>query len=181
MAVGIPHTVLIRLFWRDSKTIDLCPNILKPRLTTVVVPILPPLLSKQGVSDNAVFMLFASKALVQILFNPMIGAMIDKRGPLRPVLWSLAVLAASTLSFALALVAYTAGHLGGWPLYTALLLSRGVQGVASWAPEFGGRNDFPPPEKHELILSLFKWGVQTQYRFNQKPNTPVLTRPISNP
>ena len=33
-------------------------------LTTVVVPILPPLLSKQGVSDGAVFLLFASKVRV---------------------------------------------------------------------------------------------------------------------
>ena len=23
-----------------------------------------------------------------------------------------------------------------------------------WAPEFGGRNGFPPPEKNELVLSI---------------------------
>ena len=54
-------------------------DILDPRLTTVVVPILPPLLSKQGVSDNAVFLLFASKSLVQIVCNPAVGALIDRR------------------------------------------------------------------------------------------------------
>ena len=26
--------------------------------------------------------------------------------------------------------------------------------VLIWAPEFGGRNGFPPPEKNELVLSI---------------------------
>ena len=26
--------------------------------------------------------------------------------------------------------------------------------VSIWAPEFGGRNDFPPPEKNELVLFI---------------------------
>ena len=41
--------------------------------------------------------------------------------------------------------------------------------VATWAPEFGGRIGFP---KSTSSYFLSKWGVQIQYLFNQKPNTP---------
>ena len=40
-----------------------------------------------------------------------------------------------------------------------------------WAPEFGGRNGFPPPEKHELVLSI-KIGCADTVPFQSKPNTP---------
>ena len=40
-----------------------------------------------------------------------------------------------------------------------------------WAPEFGGRNDFPPPEKNELVLSI-EMGRADTVPFQSKPNTP---------
>ena len=39
--------------------------------------------------------------------------------------------------------------------------------VTSWAPEFGGRNGFPPPENNELVL-----GCADTVSFQSKPNTP---------
>ena len=50
----------------------------------------------------------------------------------------------------------------------------------SWAPEFGGRFGFPPPEKTGLVRFSLQWGVQMLYLFNQTKH-PVLTRLISNP
>ena len=40
-----------------------------------------------------------------------------------------------------------------------------------WAPEFGGRNGFPPPEKNELVLSI-EMGCADTVPFQPKPNTP---------
>ena len=50
----------------------------------------------------------------------------------------------------------------------------------TWAPEFGGRNGFPPPEKNELALSIEK-GCADTVPFQTRAKHPVLTRPISNP
>ena len=41
----------------------------------------------------------------------------------------------------------------------------------TWAPEFGGRNGFPPPEKNELVLSI-NMGCADTVPFQPKPNTP---------
>ena len=49
-----------------------------------------------------------------------------------------------------------------------------------WAPLFGGRNGFTPPEKHELALSI-ETGCADTVPFQPKTKHPVLTRPISNP
>ena len=46
-----------------------------------------------------------------------------------------------------------------------------VADVWGWAPEFGGRNGFPPPEKHELVLSI-EMGCADTVPFQSKPNTP---------
>ena len=43
--------------------------------------------------------------------------------------------------------------------------------VLLWAPEFGGRNGFPPPEKNELVLSI-KMGCADTVPFQSKPSTP---------
>ena len=43
--------------------------------------------------------------------------------------------------------------------------------VATWAPEFGGRNGFPPPEKNELVLSI-EMGCADTVPFQPNPNTP---------
>ena len=43
--------------------------------------------------------------------------------------------------------------------------------VDPWAPEFGGRIGFPPPEKNELVLSI-KMGCADTVPFQSKPNTP---------
>ena len=47
--------------------------------------------------------------------------------------------------------------------------------VIAWAPEFGGRIGFPPPEKNELVLSRkFPIGIgcSDTVPFQRKPNTP---------
>ena len=43
-----------------------------------------------------------------------------------------------------------------------------------------GRIGFPPPEKNELVLSIWN-GVRRHCTFSTKTKHPVLTRPISNP
>ena len=43
--------------------------------------------------------------------------------------------------------------------------------VVTWAPEFGGRNGFPPPENHELVLSI-EMGCADTVPFQSKLNTP---------
>ena len=55
------------------------------------------------------------------------------------------------------------------------------ESVETWAPEFGGRIGFPPPENNELVLSISKKGVCRYCDFSTKTKHPVLTRPISNP
>ena len=52
--------------------------------------------------------------------------------------------------------------------------------VKVWAPEFGGRIGFMPPEMNELVLSI-KMGCADTVPFQPKTKHPVLTRPISNP
>ena len=43
--------------------------------------------------------------------------------------------------------------------------------VQHWAPEFGGRIRFPPPEQNELVLSI-KTGCADTVPFQPNPNTP---------
>ena len=43
--------------------------------------------------------------------------------------------------------------------------------VKIWAPEFGGRNGFPPPEKNALVLSI-KMGCADSVPVQSKPHTP---------
>ena len=50
--------------------------------------------------------------------------------------------------------------------------------VVNWAPHFGGRIDFPPPEKNELVLSI-ETGVCRYRAFSTRTKHPVLTRSIS--
>ena len=51
------------------------------------------------------------------------------------------------------------------------LATSGFDEVKVWAPEFRGRNGLPPPEKHELVLSI-KMGCTDTVHFQPKPNTP---------
>ena len=46
-----------------------------------------------------------------------------------------------------------------------------AKNVRLWAPEFGGRNGFPPPEKNELVLSI-NTGCADTVPFQSKLNTP---------
>ena len=57
------------------------------------------------------------------------------------------------------MVRYGAGN--KWTAYKAV----------NWAPECGGRNGFPPPEKNELVLSI-EMGCADTMHFQSKPNTP---------
>ena len=62
-----------------------------------------------------------------------------------------------------------AEHAAAWEAHWTLYFRH--RAVEGWAPEFGGRNGFPPPEKHELVLSI-KMGCADTVPFQSKPNTP---------
>ena len=49
--------------------------------------------------------------------------------------------------------------------------SNTASAVLHWAPEFGGRNGFPPPENNELVLFITT-GCTDTVPFQLKPNTP---------
>lgn len=93
-------------------------------LLTVVVPVVPALLlalpdGGAGAQQQMVAVLFSSKALVQLLCNPVCGYLVARLGPRLPLLSGLAVLTASTLCFALS------------TNYAQLLVARALQGAAS--------------------------------------------------
>ena len=58
------------------------------------------------------------------------------------------------------------------PKLTGVELSKSV---LIWAPEFGGRIGFPPPEKNKLVLS-FEMGCADTVPFATRTKHPVLTR-----
>ncbi|XP_077468624.1 putative vesicular acetylcholine transporter-B [Stigmatopora argus] len=104
-------------------------------LYMVIVPIVPDYLeglrkagagsgtgngsSTEGNLELQIGVLFASKAIVQLLVNPLSGTFIDRVGYDVPLVIGLAVMFASTLTFALA------------ESYGSLLAARGIQGVGS--------------------------------------------------
>ena len=67
------------------------------------------------------------------------------------------------------------GWLQTWKRFDELYLKRAFGGkpreVRPRAPEFGGRNGFPPPEKNELVLSI-GMGCADTVPFQSEPNTP---------
>jgi len=104
-------------------------------LLTVVIPTVPARLQAEGIDDSLIFVLFSSKAAVQILANPVVGRLVDNFGPMRPLLLAITVLAASSLSFGISLSSSSIHH---HMLYAILFSSRAIQGVASCALMSGG-------------------------------------------
>ncbi|PAA86320.1 hypothetical protein BOX15_Mlig006694g1 [Macrostomum lignano] len=70
-------------------------------------------------AERQIGMLFASKAFVQLLINPISGTIIDKVGYDRPMMFGLTVICLSTVVFAF-------GH-----SYGVMMLARSLQGVGS--------------------------------------------------
>jgi multidrug resistance protein len=96
--------------------------------------------------DGAIGILFASKAVVQLLVNPFSGTLIDRVGAGRPMLFGLLVMFLSTAVFA-------AGR-----SYSILLLARSLQGVGSAFADTGGfallAARFSQPKQREQALGL---------------------------
>ncbi|XP_057704868.1 probable vesicular acetylcholine transporter-B [Corythoichthys intestinalis] len=102
-------------------------------LYMVIVPIIPDYLeglqkasdaggngsSSEGNFDVQIGVLFASKAIVQLLVNPLSGTFIDRVGYDIPLVIGLSVMFLSTVTFALA------------DNYVSLFVARGMQGVGS--------------------------------------------------
>jgi MFS family permease len=108
-------------------------------LLTVIIPILPTAL--MGTDDSLIFLLFASKAAVQILANAPIGMLVDKVGPKIPLLCASVGLMLSTAVFVvgLTLPALQADDSTSRAIrYSVLLAARASQGVASAATMSGG-------------------------------------------
>ena len=60
-------------------------------LLTVVVPIVPEYLTDHGIPQAAIFALFSAKPVVQICASPLVGPLVDRRGPRAPLLGGLVV------------------------------------------------------------------------------------------
>jgi len=100
---------------------------------TAVIPIVP-LIFRERIPNPAIFLLFSSKSLVQILANPVIGHQVDrKNGCLSPpgiFLSSLTVLIMATFGFAYG-VDLDPEEVDVWRQYYTLLGCRAIQGLAS--------------------------------------------------
>jgi MFS transporter, DHA1 family, solute carrier family 18 (vesicular amine transporter), member 1/2 len=90
-------------------------------LLLVIVPIVPHYLKDLGTSSIMVGILFSSKGVLQVLANPIWGSITDKYGHKLPMFTGMAVLFASTITFAYV------------NTYALLLTARAVQGIASAA------------------------------------------------
>ena len=108
-------------------------------LLTVIIPIIPTALA--GTDDSLIFLLFASKAAVQILANAPIGMLVDKVGPKIPLLCASVGVLLSTAVFVLGLTlpALQADDSTSRTCrYFVLLAARASQGVSSAATMSGG-------------------------------------------
>eukprot|EP00742_Colponemidia_sp_Colp-10_P001182 GILJ01001275.1.p1 GENE.GILJ01001275.1~~GILJ01001275.1.p1 ORF type:complete len:488 (+),score=89.05 GILJ01001275.1:48-1466(+) len=95
-------------------------------LMTIIIPIMPDILSGQDVGGFLVGVLFASKPVMQIISNPIVGVVTDMYGSRVPLLIGLLVLCASTAVY------------GFVTNYVFLLIARGIQGIASSGIMAGG-------------------------------------------
>ena len=74
-------------------------------LLTIIVPIVPALLSERGIPDSWILVLFSSKAILQIVVNPFVGLLVDRYGSRWPLAAALLILSVSTAAFGAALEA----------------------------------------------------------------------------
>ena len=112
---------------------------------------------KLGLPETSVFPLFAAGPFVQLIFAPMLGKTVDKRGPFMPLLLAFGVLAACAGLFggALAFVPGGAAESSSgdaesssgdapvsnetrWLIYGCLFASRALQGLSSATIISGG-------------------------------------------
>jgi MFS family permease len=85
-------------------------------LLSAVVPILPPYLKNRGVHDGLIGLLFASKAIVQLLFGPIVGHQIPKQGVVQVLLFGMFIMSSTSIFF------------GFGRSYATLLAARSIQG-----------------------------------------------------
>jgi len=121
-------------------------------LLTIVIPIFPSHLKKMGISGEEVGLLFSAKAILQIAANPVMGYITDKVGSKLPLMFSMAVLGVSTLTFAFGI-----NH------YWILLAARSVQGVASSGCMSAGMAylalEFPYDKERGTVMGFVMSGI----------------------
>lgn len=109
-------------------------------LLTMPIPIMPLELSCQDgrlvddgacVSDSWIFFLFASKAIFQIVANPVMGWLVDRKGPLVPLRVSLVLMSISTAGFAIGLWLNHGRASTAYVVFPLLFAARSVQGLCS--------------------------------------------------
>ena len=126
-------------------------------LLTIIVPIVPALLSERGIPDSWILVLFSSKAILQIVVNPFVGLLVDRYGSRWPLAAALLILSVSTAAFGAALeMSHTSTptpsngttanstlapianftlapitESGAWEQYGCLIAARAIQGMAS--------------------------------------------------
>jgi DHA1 family solute carrier family 18 vesicular amine transporter 1/2 len=121
-------------------------------LLTIIVPIVPALLSERGIPDSWILVLFSSKAILQIMVNPFVGLLVDRFGSRMPLAAALLILSVSTVAFGAALeigphndaptptptngtaASFTLApttESGAWQQYGCLIAARAIQGMAS--------------------------------------------------
>lgn len=109
-------------------------------LLSMPIPIMPLELSCQDgsladdgdcVGDNWIFALFASKALFQIVANPVMGWLVDRKGPLVPLRISLVLMSISTAGFAVGLWLNHGRASTAHVVFPLLFAARSVQGLCS--------------------------------------------------
>ena len=96
--------------------------------------------------DSAIGILFASKAIVQLIVNPFSGAIIDRLGYDRPMMFGLTILFLSTAMFAVG------------RSYEVLFFARSLQGVGSAFADTSGfamiADRFTEPDQREKALGI---------------------------
>lgn len=92
-------------------------------LLTLPISFLPRLLQDYGYTSQQIGILFGSKAIMQVLVNPLCGVLTNRFGPRLPLLIGSFMVAASTFLFAVTPLRY----------YYLMCVARGLQGVGSSA------------------------------------------------
>lgn len=98
-------------------------------LLTVLVPLTPQLMDRFQVSDAQIGILFAAKAIVQIVSSPLVAKVIDRAGPRIVTSLACGVLVVSTTVYA------SSGN-----SYWQALAARAAQGLASSGILVGGQS-----------------------------------------
>ncbi|GMI14728.1 hypothetical protein TrVE_jg3779 [Triparma verrucosa] len=96
---------------------------------SAIIPIAP--LCLKNIPQTYIFVLFSSKSIAQILFNPVAGHFVDKHHTNIPKVFTVGMLllAVSTLVFGVGLI--DSGVLSDWGLYYFMLAARSAQGLGS--------------------------------------------------